>query len=69
MSEETLIGTTIGIDQIFLIEETVGITDEVDRILTIEETLNGTEIAVDQILLIEEDHRDITPRPERTIGL
>ena len=61
--------TGIGIDQILLIEETVGIMAEVDRILTIEETLIEIEIVVDQILLIENGHRDITPRQERIIGL
>ena len=67
MSEEILIGT--GIDQILLIEETIGTTVEVDQILMIEEITTGTGIVVDQILLIEDGHRDITPRPERTIGL
>ena len=67
MSVETLTG--IGTDQIHLIEETVEVMAEVDRILTIEETLIETGIAVDQIPLIEDDHRDITPRRERIIGL
>ena len=67
MSEET--STGIGSGQILLIEETIGMMDEVDRILTIEETLIETGIAVDQIPLIEDDHRDITPRRERIIGL
>ena len=52
-----------------MIEETIGVMVEVDRILTIEETLIEIEIVVDQILLIEDDHRDITPRHERIIGL
>ena len=42
---------------------------EVDRILTIEETLIETGIVVDRTRLIEEDRRDITPRPERILGL
>ena len=67
MSVETPIG--IETDQILLIEETIEVMAEVDLILTIEETITVAGIVADQILLIENDHRDITPRQERIIGL
>ena len=67
MSVENL--TEIEIDQVLSIEETIEVMEEVDQIHMIEETLIRTGIVVGQILLIENDHRDITPRQERIIGL